>query len=355
MDSTNELRHRLNGIFGMLTAMKLLLVIFLFYTGDIIRAVAGNDAAKIIEAISDTTETSGVLFYTVLSLVCIAVPALVWFIINGKRVASEKPVRTRRPKAMETLCGIGVTVAAARLTSFVFTLISMPITRIFGLKPEDLSLDIPQRFGTIVLYVIYIAVIPALFEELTTRGIVLGGTRKWGVGFAIVISSVAFSMLHNTISQLPFALVTGLCIGYMAVRFDSIWVGVAAHFVINFDSFMTSFLLSDFFNAAFGTYGTEMTDENMSALISALFSAKTIAWAVWALIMFIFVAVFAVLFFVFYGFKKLNTPENDAAQTTADTITPKASVSKALFTCPCFYTFAALFIFVAGKNLMMLL
>ena len=83
------------------------------------------------------------------------------------------------------------------------------------------------------LYVISLAVIPALVEELVFRGAVLHGLRRFGDGFAIVGSAFLFGMFHGNLVQLPFAFFCGLALAFVVVKTGNLWVSVAIHFLNN--------------------------------------------------------------------------------------------------------------------------
>ena len=83
------------------------------------------------------------------------------------------------------------------------------------------------------LYVISLAVIPALVEELVFRGAVLHGLRRFGDGFAIVGSGFLFGMFHGNLVQLPFAFFCGLALAFVVVKTGNLWVSVAIHFLNN--------------------------------------------------------------------------------------------------------------------------
>ncbi|RIK81445.1 MAG: CPBP family intramembrane metalloprotease domain-containing protein [Planctomycetota bacterium] len=78
--------------------------------------------------------------------------------------------------------------------------------------------------------VLLIAVVPALCEEIAFRGFVLSGLRhvghKW---WAIVLSSVAFGLVHPFLHQKINATVMGVVIGYVAVQSGSLWPCILLH------------------------------------------------------------------------------------------------------------------------------
>ncbi len=88
------------------------------------------------------------------------------------------------------------------------------------------------------------AAIPALVEELAFRGIALGVLRKYGDGFAIVVSALLFGMLHGNFIQIPFAFCMGLILGYSVVRTGSIVPAIVIHFINNAMSCLLSYYMT---------------------------------------------------------------------------------------------------------------
>ena len=74
------------------------------------------------------------------------------------------------------------------------------------------------------------AIVPAVFEEFAFRGVVLNKLRKFGDSYAIIMSAVLFGLMHGNLSQIPFAFILGLVIGFIAVKTNSIIPGILIHF-----------------------------------------------------------------------------------------------------------------------------
>jgi len=87
--------------------------------------------------------------------------------------------------------------------------------------------------GGIIVSVIYTCILAPLTEEFLFRGVMLRSLSKYGTGFAVVLSSFLFGLIHGNIYQTPFAIMTGIVLAYTAVRSGSIWPGVIVHFVVN--------------------------------------------------------------------------------------------------------------------------
>ena len=90
-----------------------------------------------------------------------------------------------------------------------------------------------KGFNEVFLGVVSVAVVPAIVEETVIRGIVMQPLRKFGDKFAIVASALLFACMHGNMVQIPYTLVGGLLLGYLAVATGSLWPSVILHFVNN--------------------------------------------------------------------------------------------------------------------------
>ncbi len=95
--------------------------------------------------------------------------------------------------------------------------------------------DEPQinSFVDIIALFIGTAIIPPLVEEFAMRNVVMQPLRKYGSLFAIICSALVFGIFHGTPSQIPFAILCGLFLGYAVIATDSIWTGVIIHAIVN--------------------------------------------------------------------------------------------------------------------------
>ena len=84
-----------------------------------------------------------------------------------------------------------------------------------------------------IFYVIGVAVIPPLVEELGFRGVILGSLRKYGDTFAVVVSALIFGIFHGNLVQIPFAFCVGLALGYVMVRTNNLMLCVIIHALNN--------------------------------------------------------------------------------------------------------------------------
>ncbi len=110
----------------------------------------------------------------------------------------------------------------------------------FDIVFSDYPADTPQNIGEFFLYVLQVAIIPAIVEEVAIRGIVMPPLKKYGERFAIVMSALVFALMHSNITQVPFAFVAGLALGYFSIATGSVWTAVAIHAANNFIAVISS-------------------------------------------------------------------------------------------------------------------
>lgn len=111
--------------------------------------------------------------------------------------------------------------------------------------------DSPQGFFGVMLSVLATVVTAALVEEFVCRGLVMGLLRKHGDGFALVVSSLMFGLMHQNFIQIPFATLLGFALGYVTIKTGTLWIAIAIHAFNNgisvlFDYLPVSVKMSNF-------------------------------------------------------------------------------------------------------------
>lgn len=175
-----------------------------------------------------------------LSTLMFTVPFILVFKANNHRISDLVPLK--KPVGNKTavfFIGLSVCAFANIANSFC--------SQIFGSLGIDYNVDYgdnPKGFFGFLLSLIATAVVPPLVEEFACRGLILGSLRKYGDGFAVLISSVLFGLMHGNFDQMPFAFMVGLVLGLIVVKTDSLWIAVAVHAANNFISVAFEYLLS---------------------------------------------------------------------------------------------------------------
>lgn len=98
------------------------------------------------------------------------------------------------------------------------------------------SVDIPENaLGGMLLYMFVLTpLLPAIFEELLFRGVIMRGLLQYGKIPAVVLSALMFALAHGSYMQLITQFLTGLVIGFLVLETKNLVVGMAVHFANNF-------------------------------------------------------------------------------------------------------------------------
>jgi len=71
-------------------------------------------------------------------------------------------------------------------------------------------------------------------EEIFFRGFILSGlTTRFGVTFALITSSLIFSLSHITLSIIVPVFISGILLGFLYIKTRSIWPCIAVHSIQN--------------------------------------------------------------------------------------------------------------------------
>ena len=123
-------------------------------------------------------------------------------------------------------------LAAGLANSLVLALIATA-----GLQFAPRTITIPEGTAATVLYFIHICVLPPLLEEIFVRGYILNSLKSLGTTFAVILSSVCFSLMHSSLENFLLYFVCGIILAKVYLTFDSIFASMFVHFINNTMSF----------------------------------------------------------------------------------------------------------------------
>ncbi len=136
---------------------------------------------------------------------------------------------------------------------FVFAMGAMFLLY-FGLAPESVSeinltlRSVPET-DSFFVSLCYI-VIPALAEEMLFRSVLLCEYEYWKGGYALLISSLFFAMIHFSFTALVFYFWGGLVLGLLTIVTHSSFPAVILHMLWNFTALYFSDTIGGFLNSA---------------------------------------------------------------------------------------------------------
>lgn len=142
------------------------------------------------------------------------------------------------------LLGLGLSCSLLALFALSFQSIllriwqGLPITASFLKGMIPIKADLPPSLG-------YIIAFPAIFEEISWRGVMLVlFRRKYSDRKSILITALGFSLLHlvNLLGDVPvnfvfrqviFTIGTGIFYGYLVLRTNSLFPAMIHHYLVN--------------------------------------------------------------------------------------------------------------------------
>lgn len=127
-----------------------------------------------------------------------------------------------------------------------------------------------------LIMVAFLALLPAICEELFFRGFALNGLRG-GVGKAgaVLVVAIAFGVYHHSVHRLAVTVGLGLLFGLLAVQYRSVWPAIVAHLLHNGLSVLSS--REDVLQPALARLGYALSEAGYPPMLWTLGAAVLIA------------------------------------------------------------------------------
>ena len=213
-DMTEE---KASGLAFSLAAVMPYLLAFLF-------AIVGGGLGLLYEGVEEENWYRYVGY--LLSQVSFALVAVLFFVLTKTPVKSVIGKPTIWDFALALILQFGLLSLSGVNSWFVIWLERL------GLQvsaPQIPSMDGWGFFGVMLV----VAVLPAIFEELLFRGVLLQGLKAFPVWLAALICGGLFSLFHQNPAQTLYQFFCGVAFALLALRSGSILPTVVAHFCNN--------------------------------------------------------------------------------------------------------------------------
>ncbi len=224
----------------------------------------------------------------------ITIPIILYFIITKKNIKAT--LNLNKIGVINVLFAIGIGIFIQPLLSLVNVLSQLYSTNYVSETVLSI-LDLPY-----FLLLLCIAIIPAINEEIITRGILLHYYKNVPIFKKALISGLFFGIFHLNLNQFSYAFVMGFILCLMVEVTNSIYTGMIIHFIVNATQitlFKVVMLLQDFFNKYFNA---DMTS-------NAIMTTADTSDSVISLLPFVFGAaliITPIAFYIFWGTVKYN-------------------------------------------------
>ena len=143
------------------------------------------------------------------------------------------------------------------------------------------------------LVLLVLAVCPGVFEELSTRFILLNNYRHKPYYVACIFSGLFFGMLHMNINQFIYAFVLGAIFAFVVQITESIYTSMLMHIVLNSTTFSLSYFMS-----------SSLTDGNLAEMANAAPGLNDVLALLGVNAITIPLAIFVLLFLIRYNGKR---------------------------------------------------
>ncbi len=173
-------------------------------------------------------------FEIILTFLSIGLPFfLLHLIFKKEKIAMELPFGTTHNKDVAIYL-VMIFLPVMILSAVAINYASAIFQEILGIEFTSSVNEITLKGGKeTLLGVLAVAVVPALIEETVIRGIIMQPLRKYGDKYAIIASALLFAVMHGNMVQIPYTVIGGLLLGYLAVVTGSLWPSIILHFINN--------------------------------------------------------------------------------------------------------------------------
>ena len=232
-----------------------------FLVSMVINTVSGYkvSAALVAEGVDVTSEEFMILYYEranefvaknlgIVSFVSSLISCAVIFLIvlgskkraarnEGRSLSSKeamggavKELGIRKISAVKTVLSILAGFGLIAVINGVLSVLPLPEWLISSYSSASSVIKGSSLIGQIIGVVIA----PALAEEILFRGVILGRLKKvMPVWSAVIVSSLAFALVHGNPLWIAYTFVMGLLVAMIDVKYDSIVPGMIMHFMFN--------------------------------------------------------------------------------------------------------------------------
>ena len=198
--------------------------------------------ALILQPLAEIIFGKGSVWYTaVCSLVSIFAILTVILLYNGKEKTSFAVLtKTQSMGGWYVLLSLLLSGGMFLGLGLVNELVAGLVVKA-GLNAGGIALPL-NDVGQLILFSITIAVLPAIFEEMFFRGLLLNCFSGMKSGVAIVLSALCFSLYHGSLTQLIYQFIYGVGLAFLAHNSKSIIPCIISHFLNNFVIILLTFL-----------------------------------------------------------------------------------------------------------------
>jgi len=196
------------------------------FVSNLVQAVADSSSASSVDinALTESGMASVSGWIGLASCVGIIAGACVMFILRGKRLVTTDLTHVNQrlhvPDYLKVIVLIFGVQAFVTFGTYFYQLLAGSVG---APAPNTLYDNSISSILTTPMGILYVVLIGPLVEEIIFRGAIMRSLERFGVNFAIVVSSLLFAAYHLILFQSFFAFFIGLLLAYVCQRFSIKW------------------------------------------------------------------------------------------------------------------------------------
>lgn len=185
------------------------------------------------------------LVYVVFTQIfAVGLPCIIFALIT--KTDFRRGFKLRRIGIFDSVYCVILGVAMQPVAMFLNIPLQILAVRLKGSTVYAIS-DPPADLYEVLLMIFVVCLVPAFFEELLVRGIILTSAEKYGIRFAVIVTSLLFVLLHNDFYSFAGLLLLGTVLSYSVLMTGSVAAGIIVHFSFNAFGVITDYLLNKYY------------------------------------------------------------------------------------------------------------
>ncbi len=201
------------------------------------------------------TEVEGIL---ISQLGLVLIPVIIYFLITRNSL-----VKTLKLYPINLMCLMKIILFTICIQPLVMT-VSAIGNLFFANHTTSVMLGLTNTLSYPAMLLLT-AVLPAIIEEISLRGIILSGFKGRPTFPSAVINGIIFAVLHGNVQQGLYAFVLGFIFVYLVNASGSIAASMIAHFIINASSVTLVYALSDVYRGLGSSSGSSQVTLSLAS------------------------------------------------------------------------------------------
>lgn len=175
----------------------------------------------------------GNTFSLILNVIAQYVLAFPLFLFMIKALVKPKKYVRSTLKVKEYFLLLLVGEALMLIGSIIGNTISDVFGGIFDFTPEN-TIDTVVDTTPLWTIILVVCILAPIFEELIYRKLVMDRLGRLGGVTAIILSALAFALMHCNVYQFFYALAVGVIFGYVYEKTHNVLYTISMHMILNF-------------------------------------------------------------------------------------------------------------------------